>query len=86
MPLQNLDRNNRAFSLGSAPATGSGPHVDHFAGIRYQSRLDDATLNWAIFEPDAGSPELLRQPTVERVDPSDPDVARALAVLGLRVG
>ena len=60
--------------------------VDHFAGIRYQSRLDDATLNWAIFEPAAGSPELLQQPTAERVDPSDPDVARALAVLGLRVG
>ena len=56
------------------------------AGIRYQSRLDDRTSNWAIFEPSPGSPGPLRSLDVEPLQPDDPDVTRALAVLGLRVG
>ncbi|MCY4618414.1 MAG: RES family NAD+ phosphorylase [Chloroflexi bacterium] len=56
------------------------------AGIRYQSRLDDRTSNWAIFEPAPGSSWPLRSLDVEPLEPDDPDVTRALAVLGLRVG
>jgi hypothetical protein len=31
-------------------------HGEPFAGIRYYSRLDDATANWAIFEPGPALP------------------------------
>ena len=54
-----------------------------FSGIQYQSRLDDRTSSWAIFEPPPGSSWPLRSLDVE---PLDPDVTRALTVLGLRVG
>ena len=57
-----------------------------FAGIRYRSRLDDRTFNWAVFEPAPGSSRPLRSLDAEPLQPDDPDVTRALAVLGLRVG
>lgn len=56
------------------------------AGIHYQSRLDDHTSNWAIFEPVPGSPGLLRSLDAEPLVPDDPDMTRTLAVLGLRLG
>lgn len=56
------------------------------AGIRYQSRLDDHTSNWAIFEPAPGSFGPLRSLDAEPLRPDDPDVTRALSVLGLKLG
>lgn len=55
------------------------------AGIRYRSRLDDATDNWAVFEPPSGARDPLRVFDAEPVQPDDSDVSRALALLGLRV-
>ena len=55
------------------------------AGIRYRSRFDDGTDNWAIFEPAPGERESIRVRDVEPVLPGDRDVTRALSVLGLRV-
>lgn len=55
------------------------------AGIRYRSRFDDGTNNWAIFESLPGDPEPIRALDVEPVLPGDPEVTRALAVLGLRI-
>ena len=55
------------------------------AGIRYRSRLDDDTDNWAVFEPARGAPAPLRALDAEPVRSSDPDVTRTLNVLGLRV-
>ena len=55
-------------------------------GIRYQSRLDDRTSNWAIFEPVPDSPGPLRLLESEPLHPDDLDVTRALATLGLTVG
>lgn len=59
--------------------------IEPLAGIRYQSRLDDGTSNWAIFEPASDSPAPLRSSNTEPVRPGDPDVIRALALLGLQV-
>lgn len=61
-------------------------HGDPFAGIRYSSRLDDTTINWAVFEPDLPSPLPFQPLESQHLDPSDTDVQRALAVLGLRTG
>lgn len=57
-----------------------------FAGIRYASRLDDATLNWAVFEPGPGADPPLTPLRAQPLHPKEPDVQRALAVLGLRLG
>ena len=65
---------------GSRDAEG-----EPFPGIRYRSRFDDGTDNWAIFEPAPGEPGSMRVFDAEPVRPGDLDVARALAVLGLRV-
>ena len=56
------------------------------AGIRYGSRLDDATVNWAIFEPGFTTPPPLHALDSERVHADDPDVRRAVQMLGLRLG
>ena len=56
------------------------------AGIRYQSRLDDGTSNWAIFEPMSDSPAPLRSTTAEPIQPDDPDVIQVAALLGVRIG
>jgi len=55
-------------------AEDGGPQ---FAGVSYRSRLGDDIHNWAIFEPTevAGSSEPLEE--------DDPDLALALALLGL---
>ena len=55
------------------------------AGIRYRSRLDDDTDNWAVFEPAPGAPAPLHALGSEPVRSGDPDVTRAVTVLGLRV-
>ena len=57
-----------------------------FSGIRYASRLDDATTNWAVFEPGAASTPPSRRGRSRRIAPGDPNVLQALAVLGLRTG
>jgi RES domain len=51
-----------------------------FAGVQYESRLGDDIHNWAVFEPAdvSGSSEPLAE--------DDPDLALALALLGLRLG
>ncbi len=63
-----------------------GAEDQPLAGIQYQSRLDDHTSNWAIFEPAPGSSGPLRSLAVEPLQPNDPDVTRALSVLGLKLG
>ena len=55
------------------------------AGIRYRSRLDDDTDNWAVFEPAPGTPAPLHTLDAEPVRSGDPDVTRAVSALGLRV-
>lgn len=57
--------------------------VGSFAGIRYASRLDDATLNWAVFEPGPGEPLPFTPLRAQPLHPKEPDVQRALSVLGL---
>jgi hypothetical protein len=50
-----------------------------FAGLQYESRLGDDIHNWAVFEPaDVDG-------TSEPVTDDDPDLAEALALLGLRL-
>lgn len=56
---------------------------DPIAGISYRSRLDDGTFNWAIFEPMSDSPAPLRLTSAEPIQPDDPEVIRATALLGL---
>lgn len=58
---------------------------DRFAGIRYLSRLDDGTANWAIFEPGRSASQPVRTIGFEHARPGDPDAERALEVLELRV-
>jgi hypothetical protein len=59
--------------------------VEPISGIRYQSRLDDGTSNWAIFEPTSDSHAPLRSAIAEPIDAHDSDVVRAAALLGLRI-
>lgn len=62
-----------------------GVEGEPLAGIRYRSRFDDGTDNWAIFESPPGEPEPIGVLDAEPVQPGAPEVGRALAVLGLRV-
>jgi hypothetical protein len=52
-----------------------------FSGIRYRSRLGDEIVNWAVFEPapDAVSPFVATGSAT--IEPDDPDLLAALAVL-----
>lgn len=59
--------------------------VEPLAGIRYQSRLDDGTSNWAIFESISDLPARLRAASAQPIQPDDPDVTRAAALLGLGI-
>ena len=52
------------------------------AGIRYRSRLDDDTDNWAVFEPAPEAPAALHALDAEPVRSGDPDVTRAVSVWG----
>jgi RES domain len=54
-------------------------HCARFAGVQYESRLGDDIHNWAVFEPADVSG------TSEPVAEDDPDLALALALLGLRL-
>lgn len=56
-----------------------------FAGISYLSRLGDELRNWAIFEPASAreARALPRDVRVHRIRPDDPDLRRALELLGL---
>ena len=56
-----------------------------FAGIRYSSRLDDASTNWAIFEPSGVSAPPFTFGGAHPIEEDDTDVQRAMAVLGLRL-
>lgn len=56
------------------------------AGIRYRSRMDDETSNWAIFEPNSDSAAPLRSTSAESIQPDDPDVTQVAALLGLLIG
>ena len=55
------------------------------AGIRYRSRFDDGTYNWAVFESLPEDLEPIRALGVEPLLPDTPEVTRALTALGLRV-
>lgn len=58
-----------------------------FAGITYLSRLGDEFRNWAVFEP-ADPEEARRVPedaAVSRISAEDPDLRRALELLGLEL-
>ncbi len=55
-------------------------------GIRYQSRYDDATTNWAVFtHVGDASASPLREVSVSPLSPDHPDLARVFAVLGLHL-
>jgi hypothetical protein len=58
-----------------------------FAGIAYLSRLGDELRNWAIFEPASAREArvLPRDVRVHRIRADDPDLRRALELLGLEL-
>jgi RES domain len=57
-----------------------------FTGIRYQSRLGDAFVNWAIFEPLPAMASPLVSVTNHPIAADDPDLLEALRILGLKPG
>jgi len=57
-----------------------------YAGIRYQSKLGDEIINWAIFETDSLQVRGCNPVTPrdeEPIAPDDEDLRRALGILGL---
>lgn len=56
-----------------------------FVGVAYMSRLGDDLRNWAIFEPEPEEPSPVLDAASVSVEPADPDLARALRMLGLRL-
>lgn len=56
------------------------------AGIRYGSRLGDGFVNWAIFEPAGDEGVGLNVESVGGIGREDPELARALELLNLRLG
>jgi hypothetical protein len=54
-----------------------------FAGIRYGSRLGDDVFNWAIFEPGPGTHSPFVATEAASIDADDPDLRRALDLLGV---
>lgn len=56
-----------------------------FAGIAYRSRLGDEFHNWAIFEPSGGALPWRGTPETRPIPGNDPDLARALELLGVRL-
>jgi hypothetical protein len=53
-----------------------------FAGIRYGSRLGDELDNWAVFE---FNPASIDVSAGERIESDDPDLARAVQLLGIEL-
>lgn len=56
-----------------------------FSGIAYRSRLGDEFQNWAIFETAGRTVPWEATPEVVALEPDDPDLIRALALLGVRL-
>ncbi|MFQ5515819.1 MAG: RES family NAD+ phosphorylase [Myxococcota bacterium] len=56
-----------------------------FAGIAYRSRLGDEFRNWAIFESAGGAVPWVGRPSIRAIEPDDPDLLRALELLGVRL-
>lgn len=56
-----------------------------YAGIAYRSRLGDEFRNWAIFEPPGRMLPWIGEPETEPIEPDDPDLVRALDLLGVRL-
>ena len=56
--------------------------AEPLGGIRYHSRLDDGTSNWAVFEAASDSPEPLHVLDAEPVQPDDPHVDSRTRGLG----
>jgi hypothetical protein len=56
-----------------------------YAGIAYRSRLGDEFYNWAIFESPGGALPWIGEPETEPLEAEDPDLVRALEMLGVRL-
>lgn len=58
-----------------------------YCGISYRSRLGDEFRNWAIFEPatEAEAFDLIDETASSRISAEDPDLLRALEILGIRL-
>lgn len=56
-----------------------------YAGIAYRSRLGDEFQNWALFEPADGRTLWAEEPRALRLERDDPDLHRALELLGVRL-
>ena len=56
-----------------------------FAGIAYRSRLGDEFQNWAIFEASGSAVPWEGTPVTAAIEPDDPDLIRALELLGVRL-
>ena len=57
-----------------------------FAGIAYRSRLGDEFQNWAIFEPSGSAVPWAGETLSRAIGADDPDLRRALELLGVRMG
>lgn len=56
-----------------------------FAGIAYRSRLGDEFQNWAIFEAPGSAVPWEGATGIAAIEPDDPDLIRALELLGVRM-
>ena len=56
-----------------------------FVGIAYRSRLGDEFQNWAFFESSSGTSARQRESQNQKIDEDDPDLLRALELLGVRL-
>jgi hypothetical protein len=56
-----------------------------FAGIAYRSRLGDEFRNWAIFESPGNGLPWIGEPETVAIEGDDPDLLRALELLGVRL-
>jgi len=55
------------------------------AGICYRSRLGDQFINWAIFEPPPDASVEVPGTDIHEIEPDDPDLLKALALLDLEL-
>jgi hypothetical protein len=56
-----------------------------YTGIAYRSRLGDEFYNWAIFESPGGALPWIGEPQTVFIEANDPDLVRALELLGVRL-